>query len=87
MAKTVSVYDISQIIGTEATQSLIDTFPGALAYFSTDPTAIEFPSKVNRNEVIVNMFYSGMSYDKIAEMTGMSKRNICRIIANNYNKK
>lgn len=87
MSRTVTVYDISQVIGIEATQALVDAFPGASVYISTDPAALEFPSKDDRNDFIVNLFYSGKTYNEIADLTGMSKRNISRIIADNCNKK
>lgn len=86
MPKAVSVYEISQVIGKDATQILIDAFPGYSTYWSTDPMALEVSGKAEKYEYIVNLFHSGISPDKIAARTGMDKRSITRIIAEQYKK-
>ena len=88
MSRTVSVYDVSQVIGKDAAQSLVDAFPGATLYISTDPAALEFPSKVDRNEVILNMFYeSGLSVKDIADRVHLSQRQVINIISENCKKR
>jgi hypothetical protein len=86
MPKTVSVYEISQVIGKDVTRELIDAFGGMSCFFSTDPMALEVPGKAEKHEYIVNLFHSGISPDEIAARTGMDKRSITRIIAEQYQK-
>lgn len=87
MSRTVSVYDVSQVIGKDAAQSLVDAFPGATLYISTDPCALEFPSKVDRNQFIMNSFHAGMSFRQIADKVQLDERSIARIIADSCKKR
>jgi Mor family transcriptional regulator len=81
MAKSVTVFEISQVIGKDMTQKLIEEYGGMSCYLSTDPMALEFPGKPEKHEYIKNLFYnSGKSVNEIAEKVGMSIDHIRKII-------
>lgn len=81
MAKSVTVYEISQVIGKDMTQKLIEEYGGMSCYLSTDPMALEFPGKPEKHEYIKNLFFnSGKSVNEIAEKVGMSIDHIRKII-------
>lgn len=81
MAKSVTVYELSQVIGKQAVQDAINAFGGMSCYLSTDPMALEFPGKPEKHEYIKNLFFnSGKSVNEIAEKVGMSIDHIRKII-------
>ncbi|QUH18693.1 Mor transcription activator family protein [Alkaliphilus sp. B6464] len=81
MAKSVTVYEVSQVIGKDMAQKLIEEYGGMSCYLSTDPMALEFPGKPEKNEYIKNLFFnSGKSVNEIAEKVGMSIDHIRKIV-------
>ncbi len=81
MKKTVSVYEISKVIGESNTKTLIDNFGGMTCYFSTDPMAIKYSDKPERNQVIKNLFFdSGLSVNEISKRMNLSSDHVRKII-------
>lgn len=78
----ISLEDCAKVIGEDAVQKLIDTFPGKRIYLKRD-----FISTEQRNKALIDDFYSGQ-YDRrdLARMYGLSVARIDQITKAAYSK-
>jgi len=76
---TVSIHRIKEVIGEEAVQKMIDSFPCTQLYI---PNRIpDFPDLESRNQYIKNLYYSaGKAIDDIAAKVDLSSDRVRKII-------
>lgn len=84
--KLLSIHKVKEVLGDELAKALCKNFPGYQLYIPKKQAAI-YLSIEERNQYICNLFYSGKSYDEIAEMMELSKDRIIKIIARQYKNK
>lgn len=80
MSESVSMLELSEIIGEEATLKAIDAFAGRRCYFKKKPNALQFPDQAAKEGYMKNLFYSGRSLQYIAEKVELSIEQTRKII-------
>lgn len=81
MAGRVSIDELTDCIGEEAVEKLLNTFAGRSCYFNKKPKAIEFPDQESKELFARNSFYSGtMSVSEIADYLELSVDHVRKLI-------
>ena len=83
-----TIHKVKEVLGEDVANALCDTFPGNQLYIPKKPTSLQFKDSTDRNQYICNLFLgAGKSYDEIAELMGLSKDRIMKIISEMYKNK
>lgn len=84
--KILSIRKVKEVLGDELVKALYKNFPGCQLYIPKKEAEL-YLSMDERNQRICNLYYSGKTYDEIADMMELSKDRITKIIANQYKSK
>ena len=83
----VTIHDIKKK-SAKIAEWLFKNYPGYQLNIPKKQSSMTFNSTEERNRVIRNLYYSaGKSYKDIAEIVGLSKDSVRKIIANVYRNK
>jgi hypothetical protein len=83
MSSRVSIDELTDCIGEDAVQRLIDSFAGRSCYFNKKPKAIEFPDQESKELFARNSFRSGsLTVSEIADYLELSDGQVRRMIKN-----
>lgn len=86
MPITVGINQVKEDLGEELAKSLQEHYPGMYIYVSNNPIALDFESIEARNQYIFNLCNgTGKSYSEVAEMVGLTKDSVRKIVAKIYN--
>jgi DNA-binding NarL/FixJ family response regulator len=80
LPKSVSIYEIKEVIGEETVLKMIEQFPCSQLYI---PNKIpEFPDLDKRNQYIKNLYFSsGKSINEIAAKVDLSTDRVRKIVS------
>lgn len=80
----VSIDELTDCIGEDAVEKLLDNFAGRSCYFNKKPKAIEFPDQESKKLFVMNSFRSGsLTIPEIADYLEVSDGQVRRMIKNN----
>jgi DNA-directed RNA polymerase specialized sigma subunit len=83
-----TIHKVKEVLGDDFANALCKTFPGYQLYIPKKQTALNLKNLDERNKYICNLFlHSGKTYGEIAELMGLSKDRIIKIISNRYKNK
>lgn len=84
MASRVSIDELTDCIGEDAVEKLLDSFAGRSCYFNKKPKAIEFPDQESKELFAKNAFRSGsLTVFEIADYLELSVGHVRKIIKGN----
>jgi len=87
MSSRVTIDELTDCIGEEAVEKLLNTFAGRSCYFNKKPKAIEFPDQESKELFAKNAFKSGtLTVQEIAQYLELSVGQVRRIIRENKQK-
>lgn len=88
MPVTVNIGQVKEDLGEDLAKSLQEHYPGMYIYVSNNPVALDFESTEARNQYIFNLCTrAGKSYSEVAEMIGLSKDRVSKIVAEQIKRK
>lgn len=74
-----SIYEVKELIGEGALQTIVDNYPGVRFY--VPKKKIYFPDQASKEEYIKNLFFSSAwKIEKIADEVGLSVDRIKQIV-------
>ncbi len=83
MASRVSIDELTDCIGEDAVEKLLDNFAGRNCYFNKKPKAIEFPDQESKEIFARNAHKSGaLTIPEIAQYLELSVGQVRRMIKN-----
>lgn len=84
----INLNQVRHDLGDGIAKQLQELYPGNTIYISNTPTALEFESKEAMYQYIFNSFCSGgATYTEIANLLGLSKDRVAKIVAKQINSK
>lgn len=88
MADTVNLFQVKKDLGEDVAKMLQNQYPSTYIYSSNDPYALEFESIKARDLYIFRLYTNaGKSYSEIADMVGLGKDRVSKIVARQIKKK
>ena len=80
-----TIHKVKEVLGDDIANALCKNFPGYQLYIPKKQTALNLKNLDERDKYICNLFlYGGKNYSEIAELMGLSKDRIIKIISNRY---
>lgn len=74
-----SIYEVKEVIGKDALQTILDTYPGMRFYVPKKKTY--FPTQEAKETFIRNLFYdSAWDFKRIADEVGLSVDRVKQIV-------
>lgn len=88
MPVTVKINQVKDDLGEDLAKLLQEHYPGMYIYISNSPAALDFESTEAKYQYIFNLYTcAGKSYSEIANMLGLSKDRVQKIVAEKVKRK